>query len=144
MIYRPASLTDVKALEAIELVQPRCAGWKSAGWQSELKVPVSYVLCAEMTHQVVGFIALRFTLGVGEIVNIGVAPAYTRQGIGRALLQQVLSWVRARGGGHLSLEVGVTNLPAIRLYEQTGFVQVGLRRNFYPGPEDALVMEIKV
>ena len=144
MIYRPASLADIAALEAIERAQPRCAGWKAAGWQSELKLPASCVLCAEMAHQVVGFIALRFTSGVGEIVNVGVAPTHTRQGIGRTLLQQVLSWVRTRGGGRLSLEVGANNFPAIRLYEQAGFVRVGLRKEFYPGPEDAFVMEIKV
>jgi ribosomal-protein-alanine N-acetyltransferase len=41
------------------------------------------------------------------------------------------------------LEVRASNHPAIQLYYTTGFVQVGVRKDYYPsgtGPEDALIL----
>ena len=40
-----------------------------------------------------------------------------------------------------TLEVRVSNAPAIRLYEKLGFENKGIRKNFYENPiEDAMIM----
>lgn len=140
MIFRPAVLADVPALATIEAGQPRCAQWKENGWKTELAEPSARVWCAEENGQIVGFLALRFVAGVGEILNVGVLATSLRRGIGRALMARALAWVRTQGGGQITLEVGVHNVPAVKLYEQAGFVQVGVRKNFYAGNEDALLL----
>ena len=63
-----------------------------------------------------------------EIHTIGVDPAYQGQGIGRRLVSELLE--RA-SDSVVFLEVRTDNVPAIKLYESFGFVNVGLRRRYY-------------
>ena len=63
-----------------------------------------------------------------EIHTIGVDPAYQGQGIGTRLVSELLE--RA-SDSVVFLEVRTDNVPAIKLYESFGFVNVGLRRRYY-------------
>lgn len=140
MIYRLATLADIPSLVAVEAEQPRCAGWGEKGWQIELAEPSARIWCAEENGTVVGFLALRLAAGVSEILNVGVSRTSLRRGVGRGLMRQALDWLRAQGGAQITLEVGAHNVPATQLYKQAGFSQVGVRKNFYPGNEDALIL----
>ena len=140
MNYRPAVLADVPVLVEIETGQPRCAQWGKTGWQTELADPSARVICAEEDGQVVGFLALRLAAGVCEILNVGVHGAFMRRGIARGLMAGALDQVRREGGAQITLEVGAHNRPALGLYAQAGFVQLGRRKNFYAGNEDALIL----
>ena len=140
MNYRLAVLSDVPALSAIEKAQPRCAQWGELGWQTELAEKSSCIWCAQTGKQIAGFAALRLVAGVGEILNVGVSPDFTRRGIGVELVKRVLNWAREHGGRQITLEVGVCNGPAVALYQKAGFTQVGVRKNFYANNEDALIM----
>ena len=140
MKYRIAQLADIPGFVAIEKSQPRCAQWTAQDWQTELADASAYVLCACEQDQVIGFVSLRLAGGVGEILNVGVLPEVTRQGVGFMLLDAVLEQARQRGGESLTLEVGKNNAPAVKLYQKAGFKQVGVRKNFYPNNEDALIM----
>jgi ribosomal-protein-alanine N-acetyltransferase len=76
-----------------------------------------------------------------HIGNIAVAPAVRRRGIGRRILEHCLDDARARGIEIATLEVRVSNDPAIALYEKLGFRPVAMRRGYYSDTgEDALVM----
>jgi len=55
------------------------------------------------------------------IANMAVLTGHRRQGIGRALLLEVLSHVSGVGGGQVRLLVDVTNEPALQLYRSAGF-----------------------
>jgi ribosomal-protein-alanine N-acetyltransferase len=70
-----------------------------------------------------------------------VVPVRHRQGVGRRLLDAVLSAVRRDGAVEIWLEVRQSNAAARALYERAGFTEVGLRRRYYDRPvEDAIVM----
>ena len=74
------------------------------------------------------------------MMNVAVHPDHRRKGLGEML---VLALCEALSGENtsLALEVRSSNAPAISLYEKLGFVQVGLRRNYYRNPkEDALIL----
>ena len=75
-----------------------------------------------------------------EILTLAVIPALRRLGLGRALLAQAAAQAQAAGAGVLFLEVSTENRPGCALYASCGFVQVSLRRAYYPGGGDALVM----
>ena len=67
--------------------------------------------------------------------------ASRRQGVARALIEALVSALRERGSKQLTLEVRASNGPARQLYESLGFLQVGLRKNYYRNPkEDALIL----
>ena len=91
------------------------------------------------------FVAMK---GVDEVhlLNITVAPAHQRQGWAHVMLDALALWARGQGAQWLWLEVRVSNLRAIAVYERHGFRAVGTRRRYYPatpstpGGEDAIVM----
>ncbi len=86
-----------------------------------------------------GFIVYRATLDEAEIITIGVHPDARRTGIGIALIGVMVADLKKQGVKHIFLEVAVDNAPARAMYEQVGFVQVGVRPKYYDGI-DAIVM----
>ena len=74
-------------------------------------------------------------------MNVAVAPAFRRQGIGEGLMIALVDALRDKGMESLTLEVRASNSPAIALYDRLGFTEVGRRPNYYTDPrEDALIM----
>lgn len=86
-----------------------------------------------------GFIVYRTTLDEAEIITIGVHPDVRRTGIGVALLGVMEADLKKSGVKHIFLEVAADNTPARALYEQNGFVQIGVRPRYYDGV-DAIMM----
>ena len=84
--------------------------------------------------------------GVDEahLLNITVAPEHQRQGWGRFMLEALCVWARQHAAHSVWLEVRQSNLAARTTYERSGFVSVGLRKDYYPAGrtarEDAIVM----
>lgn len=93
--------------------------------------------------KLVGYCVVMMAPDDAHLLNISVAAHAQRQGIGRGLLGWVHALASAHGVPSVLLEVRVSNERAIRIYEQAGYVRIGLRRNYYPavgGREDAIVM----
>ena len=91
------------------------------------------------------FVAL---LGFEEmhLLNLAVHPDCQGQGCGWLLLQQLQNWARWHGAHTLWLEVRPSNARALALYRRFGFVEVALRKDYYPTPEGgrehAVVMQL--
>ena len=76
-----------------------------------------------------------------DITKISVRGDQRRQGIGRALLEELQRRLPAFGVRKIFLEVRKSNTAAVRLYESCGFSAVGERKKYYAEPvEDAIVM----
>jgi mycothiol synthase len=58
---------------------------------------------------------------IGDFGPVGARPAYRRQGLARAVLLEGLRRMQARGMNRVSVSTGISNTPAIRLYESVGF-----------------------
>lgn len=56
-----------------------------------------------------------------EVNALGVADAYRRRGVARALMTAAADMAKAMGGDRLGLAVEADNTPAVRLYESLGF-----------------------
>ena len=88
-------------------------------------------------------------LGVEEthLLNLTVAPSHQGQGWAKLMLEALALWSRGKGAHWLWLEVRASNLRAIEVYKAHGFVQEGLRRDYYPlqlgQREDAVVMSLQ-
>lgn len=96
---------------------------------------------AVMDKKIVGFIGIRISQDDAHVTNIAVHPDYQRLGIGTILLNHFLQYAVDNDCKQLSLEVKSTNELAIKLYERYGFVQVGLKKNYYKETkEDAIDM----
>ncbi len=91
--------------------------------------------------QVLGYAAIWFAGGDGELGSIAVDATKRSAGLGSELLAAVLDEARARAIRSVFLEVREGNWLAQGLYQRRGFEPVGRRRKYYKDPvEDAIVM----
>ena len=133
-----ADVADVAALEAVCFSDP----WSEASVASELDNPLSLWLVARDAAGLLGYIGSQSVPDEADMMNLAVRPDARRQGVAQALLQALEAALRENGIRSLTLEVRAGNAPAIRLYTQAGFRQVGLRKNYYFHPkEDALILK---
>jgi ribosomal-protein-alanine N-acetyltransferase len=87
---------------------------------------------------IVGFLMSRFAADEAEILTIAVAPNQRGQGLAGQLLHRHLGRLAALGIARIFLEVGEDNRPALRLYDKSGFRQVGRREAYYPRTKGAI------
>ncbi|MBW2052162.1 MAG: ribosomal protein S18-alanine N-acetyltransferase [Deltaproteobacteria bacterium] len=134
---RESDLDQVLLIEQASYPRP----WTRNGFKTELErsCAINLVLC-EM-DQVVGYLIFWAIREEIYILNLALRPDRRRQGLGRNLLEYMFDWGRKRGMRRAFLEVRVMNQAARKLYEKTGFVMTGRRKNYYAEEkEDALLM----
>jgi len=107
---------------------------------------------AEILGKVVGYVMSRVEFGApyvvegtivkkGHIVSVAVLEAYRRRGIGRRLMEHALRALKeVYDCKEVYLEVRVSNIPAIKLYEKLGFRKVRVIPMYYLDGEDAYLM----
>lgn len=103
------------------------------------------VLCEDT--EIVGHGIVGIGADEAHLLNVCVTRDRQGRGYGHVLLHGLLDELRQLKTRTVFLEVRVSNVPAIRLYEQAGFVEVGLRPNYYPaaqGHEHACVMALEL
>ena len=80
-----------------------------------------------------------------DLYNIAVRPEHSRQGIGSALIKELLDQITATAIDSIWLEVRQSNRRAIDFYEKHGFAAEVTRPNFYSGPvENAVIMRLRL
>jgi len=144
VVWRPLAGDDLAYVAALE-AQIHAAPWTLGNFRDALAAGYS-TRVAEREGRIVAYGVLMLAPGEAQILNISVVPDARRQGLGQTLLQQFLTDARQVGAEQCFLEVRVSNIPAIMLYEGAGFAPIARRNNYYPpvSPdlprEDALVM----
>lgn len=119
------------------------APWSEAALREELDNPNALFLAAVDNDETVGYLGCHLILDEGYIANVAVSPKRRREGIGGMLVGALIEQAKCEGAAFLTLEVRVSNQPAIALYHTYGFRPVGTRRGFYDTPkEDALLMTL--
>jgi ribosomal-protein-alanine N-acetyltransferase len=102
--------------------------------------PMGFPLVARRLDAVVGYLVAWFVHDEIHLANIAVDPEEQRRGIGRLLLDRLLAEGAARRSAFVTLEVRWSNERAIRMYRESGFYEIAIRRGYYRDGEDALVM----
>lgn len=140
MIIRELSDEDVEPLSVIE-ARSFSMPWSAADFSRLIQDRNSQYLVAEVEGRVVGCCGVTNVSGDGEIDNVVVDEAYRNRGIATALLRETLRRGYAMGVEAFTLEVRISNAPAIHIYEKAGFVSEGIRPHFYEKPvEDAMIL----
>ena len=99
----------------------------------------------DVDGKMAAFAVTQVVLDEATLFNIAVDPDFQRQGLGRQLLEHLISELEKRDVFTLWLEVRASNKAAIALYESLGFNEATIRRNYYPakeGREDAIIMAL--
>lgn len=144
-MQRPMVAADLDAVLAIE-VRAYSHPWTRGNFIDSLAAGYSAEVRVDGAGQVLGYSVAMPGVEETHLLNLSVAPEGQRQGHGTALLRRVAASARARGDLRLWLEVRASNDAGRGLYLAFGFVEVGLRRGYYPAElqrrEDAVLMSL--
>jgi ribosomal-protein-alanine N-acetyltransferase len=145
VLIRTMQLADLDAVLSIARDLPHAPQWSRTGYEAALETAQTgrrIALVAEVTPgQPAGYAILSLVPPEAELESIGVAPQFQRQGIARAMLDDIFVGCVAYGCTSLILEVRESNDAAQALYQAAGFQFVGRRPGYYSFPmEDALVL----
>jgi ribosomal-protein-alanine N-acetyltransferase len=93
-----------------------------------------------------GYFLLMQAVDELHVLNITVRPDLQGKGLGRTLFNKIVALAHAAGMQSILLEVRPSNERALAVYSHIGFLQIGIRKNYYPAGaavrEDAIVMRL--
>lgn len=139
MLIREMTAEDVAAVLSVEqdcFSEP----WTANMFLGELAQKASMYRVAEENGNIVGYMGMYHVADEGHITNVAVAKKFRRKGFASALIAHFLEFAKREHLAFLTLEVRRSNVGAIGLYRNYGFVEVGTRPRYYENKEDALLM----
>lgn len=150
IIIREATEKDLQEVIKVNLISlPE--HYTQDFWLDHLRAWGKAFIVAEVNNRIVGYVMCRVESGIGffkkgliklgHIVSVAVLPDYRRRGIGTMMMFKSLERLKeSYSVSEVYLEVRVSNLPAINLYEKLGFKKVRVIKHYYLDGEDAFVM----
>lgn len=119
--------------------------WTYSAFMQELKCENSYFILAQNeNNEIVGFAGLKAIIDEADIMNIVVKKSFRHNGIGSTLLENLINYAKSLNLKTVTLEVNEHNLSAIRLYDKFNFDHIGIRKKYYNGESDAIIMSKKL
>ena len=115
--------------------------WSTNSFAEELENELSICYVEKYLDKPVGYVCAQIIHPEAFLCTIASDNSLRRRGIGERLVNYLIDYCKFKRCESLSLEVRVSNIPAQKLYEKAGFVNLGIRKNFYSKPaEDAYIM----
>ncbi len=140
---RPMEIADLKAVIRVERAAYEYP-WTENIFRDCLRV--GYYCCVvELSEGIIGHGIMSYAIGECHLLNVCIHPRYQHQGLGRKLVLHLLQVARRNRSRVAFLEVRVSNDVAYRLYQDLGFSEVGIRKDYYPavhGREDAMILAL--
>lgn len=138
-VVSPLSLFRVPDAAAVEKASFSIP-WSEKALREELNSPYANYFSVTVDGRFAGYGGFLDLSGEGEITRIAVLPEFRRMGLGRMLMEAMMTRAVELDLETMFLEVRESNVPAISLYESFGFATVGRRPNYYTMPTEAAVL----
>ena len=107
--------------------------------------PVSKCFIYEENEEIMGFIIADIFEDRAEIIDVAVDVMYRNKKVGDKLIKHIINLANKNGCDSITLEVKVTNKPALKLYKNNNFEIVSIRKKYYAnGTIDAYLMSRKL
>ena len=135
---REMRLEDLDVIYDLEVLLFGASAWPKETLKQDMELFDFDVL--EENGQIVGYCSLAINGDFADILNIGVHPDERKKGHGTVLMKHMISKAWQQGVDNITLEVRVSNQPAISLYTSLGFKQAAKRKQYYQDGEDAYLM----
>ncbi len=131
-------------ISGVALLEKECFGecaWSENSLRESLQTDGASFFVALCDGEIAGYVGMNTVLDEGYITNVAVSGNFRRKGIADGLIARLDECMAQKELSFISLEVRVSNAPAISLYEKNGYKNLGVRKNFYRLPtEDAYIM----
>lgn len=143
MTYAPMVAGDVDEVFALETsVYPH--PWSRGNFIDSLSSGYNSWTLRDEDGELVGYFLLMTIVDEAHLLNVAVAKARQREGLGLYLMDKICACARGLSMESILLEVRPSNLRALKVYERYGFTEIGRRKAYYPAHggqrEDAIVM----
>ena len=142
--YRQPIALDIPVLASYEKLLFPYSPWSTSQFKEEFAgIPTTrFISVAEDGNTIVGYCGVFLPApGVeADILTVAVLPEYRRQGIAKEFMRQIEAWAVERKASAMMLEVEISNIAAIKLYESLGYLKISVRMDYYGPGKDAHVM----
>ena len=142
MTFREMLIEDLDQVMEIE-TDLFAMPWTKEGMFTFLTREDTMFFVVEEKGRILGYCSMQTVLDEGDILNVAVRSDRQKEGIGYFLVDSMLMLAQAQGISLVHLEVRESNGTARRLYQRLGFVEDGLRRNYYTDPPENAVLMTK-
>lgn len=138
----PMKLEDLNEVLEIEVLAFSTPWSRNSFLYELLENERAFYLTAKNEYgRIMGYVGMWIVFDEGHITNLATHPQFRRRGVARKLMDELITASKERGVRYLTLEVRRTNSEAQELYQNLGFVHMGVRRKYYlDNNEDALIM----
>lgn len=135
IITEEATADDVKSIYEIGC---RCFpdAWREETIKNDMDGAHSRYFTAKIKEKTVGYGCFWFVADEAQLVNIGVLPAFRRNGIAEEILKRGILEAVSRHMQTMFLEVRISNLAAQNLYRKYNFQVVSVRKDVYELPKE--------
>ena len=138
----------VEDLDQVMLLELACFSvpWTQESFKKELtENKLAHYIVIEEENQIVGYGGVWYIVDEGHITNVAIHPDHRKKGLGKQLVDAMKDMAIQNEIILMTLEVRVSNVAAITLYERMGFLEAGIRPKYYTdNQEDALIMWVKL
>ena len=145
---RPMKMSDLDEVVSIDLASFPTP-WPKEAFLYELQqrrnsiCRVAVLKTEDNVSELAGTVVIWVNGENAHIGTLAVKPGHRHRGIGQHLLANSLLECVQRGVKRVTLEVRAGNKKAQQLYHKFGFLQIGLREDYYKDThEDALLMAL--
>ena len=114
--------------------------WNFEIFKEELANNNSMYLVLRYENEIVSFGGIKIILDEADIMNIVTKKDKRNQGFAKFLLNELITIAEEQNCKTITLEVDENNLPAIKLYKDFEFKDVGKRKNYYKNGNTAILM----
>lgn len=118
--------------------------WNYQIFKEELVNNNSSYLVVRYDGEIVCYGGIKVVLDIADVMNIVTRKDKRNTGFGRFILNELINMAKEEGCKSITLEVNENNKSAIHLYELFDFKQVGLRKNYYDGTDNAILMTLEL
>jgi len=133
---------DVAQIVELDALSFGAHHWDSSSFYAEIQNDLAhYYVARDENGEILGYIGFWLVFEEAHITNISVNPKFRRKKVAQVLLREMIECCYKNMIKFITLEVRVSNVPAISLYEKFGMKSVGVRKGYYQdNNEDALIM----
>ncbi len=90
----------------------------------------------------VGILVFNIIFQELEILRLGIHPNWRKKGFAKLMIDHLEYLSRKKNIFSIFLEVHLSNYPAISLYREKGFREIGRRKNYFKSPKgDAVLLK---
>ena len=133
---------EERFLEEIDIIEKSTFKdpWSKSAYEGEIFNEHAYYKVITVESEVVAYGGFHKIFDEAHITNIAVKETFRNRGFGKMLMETLIEEAKELEIFSMTLEVRVSNVNALKLYEKMGFKSAGVRPRYYGDGEDAFIM----